>query len=318
MNKTKDLLQLEGIGKHINRHDTDFMAEIVAAGLIEAGYADEKIQIVRQGGARRAFSKEIEEINLHFSEHDLKDYLQIKTNRDSIYDVLPEGIFHQPEQKKFNRDKEEIIEEVQKHRMEEFHARKFFRVFETETDYALVLAYLNERQYDKKASNQKYTDIFVSFWQVLKLLNLKQRALFMHTMPLLHEIRSNDSEIENILSVILDVPVKIKYMKFPAKNADSFFESRLRESRLGVDLVLGKMVDDGQSDVQITVGPVSAKKMEYFLETSVGNAILDNLCLLFLPGDTFVKKEFKISPEDSAFILSDENTNTFLGINTFI
>ena len=318
MNKTKDLLQLEGIGKRINLLDTDFMAETVAALLMEEGYEGDRIQIVRQGGARRAFAKEIEEISLYFSEHDLKDYLQIKTNRDGIYDVLPEGLFHQHKQKRFNQDKEEILEEVQKHRMEEFYARKFFQVFETEIDHALTLACLNERQYDKKASSQKYTDIFTPYWPILKLLNLKQRVIFMYMIPLLHEIRSNDNEIENVMSLILDVPVKIKYVKFPAKNAESYFESRLGECRLGIDCVLGKMIDDGQNDVLITIGPVSAKKMEYFLEPSAGNVILDNLCLLFFPGDAFIKKEFDIFPEDSAFILSDENTNTYLGINTFI
>jgi hypothetical protein len=318
MNSQQDIQELENIDNQVNVQDTDFMAETVAAGLIEDGFDSEKIQIIRQGEAKRAFSKDIEKINLHFSEHDLKDYLQITTNREGIYDTLPEGLFHQTKYAKFNRDKEEVIEEIQKQRMEEFHARKFFQVFESETDYSLTLAYLNERQYDKKTNNRKYSDVFVPFWRVLELLNIKQRAIFMNAIPLLHEIRSNDAEIENTISLIMGVPVKIKYMKFPAKNADSFFESTLGKCRLGIDFVLGKMIDDGQDDVQLTVGPISAKQMEYFLETADGNAILDNLCFLFLPCDTFVKKEFDIYPEDSAFILSYGNVNTYLGINTFL
>jgi len=318
MKETKDILKLEGIDRSANLLDTDFRAEALAASWIEDGFDSERIQIIRKGGARRGFSKDVDEIGLYFSDYDLKDYLQIKTNRDGIYDTLPEGIFHEATHKKFNRDKEDIVDEIKQHRLEEFYARKFFQAFEVESDYALVLAYLFEAQYDKKISNSNYTDVFLPYWPLLKLLNAEQRVLFMHTIPFLDQIRNNNEEIEETMSALLEVPVKIKRIKLPAKNADSFFESVTGESRLGVNLVLGKVVDDGQYDMKITVGPISAKKMEYFLETSVGNTILDSLCRLFIPADVFVVKDFRIFPEDAAFILSHGEVNTFLGINTFI
>jgi hypothetical protein len=317
MKEKKNILDWEGIDK-INVLDTDFRAETFAAGLIEEGYDPDKIHIIRLGGAKRGFAKDIEEINLHFSEYDLEDYLEIKTNKDSIYDILPEGIFHRSLRKKLNQDKEEVIDEIKQHRLEEFYARKFFQLFEVESDYALTLAYLYEIRYDKKISNSNYTDIFVTYWPVLKLLKPKQRVLLMHTIPYLHQIRNNHDEIEKNMSILLEVPIKIENIKLPAKNADNFFESNLDKIRLGIDLVLGKAFDDGQYDLKVTVGPVSAKKMEYFLETSVGNAILDFLCDLFFPGDVFVVKDFKVFPEDAAFVLSHGETNTFLGINTFI
>ena len=318
MKESKDILQLEGIDRYPNELDTDFRAEALAAGWIEAGYDDEKIHLIRQGGFRRGFSKDIQEIRIHFSEYDLTDYLQIQTNRDSIYDTLPEGIFHQPAHKRFNSNRDDVLDEIRQHRLEEFYARKFFQVFEMESDFALVLAYLFEAQYDKKISNSHYTDIFIPYWSFLNLLNPEQRLLFMHSVPFLHQIRNNNEEIEKIMSALLEVPVKIEEIKLPAKQADRFFESAVNESRLGVDLVLGKVFDDGQHDLKITVGPVSAKKMEYFLEPSAGSTILDGLCRLFFPSDVFVVKDFKVVPEDAAFILSQGGVHTFLGINTFI
>jgi len=314
----KNILQLEGIDRSGNTLYTDFRAEALAAGWIEEGFDDEKIQIIRNGGARRGVAKDIEEISLYFSEYDLRDYLQIKTNRDSIYDTLPEGIFHQSTSKKFNKDKEELVDEIKKHRLEEFYARKFFQIFEIESDHTLVSAYLFETQYDKKISNNNYTNVFIPYWSILKLLKSEQRVLFMHTIPFLSKIRCNNDQIEKTMSVLLEVPVKIENIKLPSKKADSFFESAMGQSRLGDNLVLGKAFDDGQYDIKVTVGPISSKKMEYFLATSVGNTILDYLCGLFLPADVFVVKDFKIYPEDAAFVLSFGEVNTFLGINTFI
>ena len=317
MKKKKNILNWEGINR-INLLETDFRSEIFVAALIEEGYDPDKIHIIRKGGARRGFAKDIEDINLRFSEYDLDDYLEIKSNTDGIYDTLPEGIFHQSVYKKFNRDKEEIIDEVKQHRLEEFYARKFFQIFEMESDYALTLAYLFEIRFDKKVSNSNYTDIFTVYWPVLKLLKPEQRVLLMHTIPYLHQIRNNFDEVEKNMSILLETPVKIENIKLPAKNADSFFESNLNKSHLGTDLVLGRMFDDGQYDLKVTIGPISAKKMEYFLETSIGNTILNYLCDLFFPGNAFIVKDFKVFPEDAAFILSSEETNTFLGINTFI
>ncbi|MDR3339933.1 MAG: type VI secretion system baseplate subunit TssG [Candidatus Symbiothrix sp.] len=316
--KNKNIFQLEDISKSINSIDSDFRSEVFAAGLIEKGYDSDLIQIVRQGGSRRNFSKDIESVDIHFSEYDFENYLQIKINKESIYDILPEGIFHQSIHKRFNKDKEDIIDEIKQHRLEELYARKFFQLFEIEVDSALILAYLYEIRYDKKISNSNYTDIFVVYWHVLKLLKPEQRVLFMHTIPFLHQIRNNCGEIEKTMSILLEVPIHIEDIKLPAKNADSFFESALSDSRLGIDLVLGKMFDDGQYDLKVTVGPISAKKMEYFLETSVGNTILDFLCCLFFPGDVFVVKDFKVFPEDAAFVLSNDEFVTFLGINAFI
>ena len=313
----KNILKWEGVDR-VNLLETDFRAETLSAALIEEGYDPDKIHIVRQGGAKRGFAKDIEEINLRFSEYDLEDYLEIKSNKSGIYDNLPEGVFHQSARKKLNQDKEEIIDEIKEHRLEEFYARKFFQLFEVESDYALTLAYLYEIRYDKKISNSNYTDIFTVYWPVLKLLKPEQRVLFMHTIPYLHQIRNNHEEIEKNMSILLEVPVKIENIKLPAKTADSFFESNLNKSRLGKDLVLGKTFDDGQYDLKITIGPISAKKMEYFFEPSAGNTILDYLCNLFFSGDAFVVKDFKVVPEEAAFKLSFGEVNTFLGINAFI
>lgn len=316
--KEKKILALEGVEKYINNTDTDYKAEVYAAYLIEQGFSSERIQIIRKGAAKRGFSKDIEEIKLHFSDQNLKDYLHIEANKESIYDILPEGIFHQPIQKKANKDKEEILDEIRSHRIKEFHARRFFEVFEVEIDHALTQAYLYEIKYDKKISNSNFKDIFTYYWPVLKLLKPEQGILFMHIIPHLHQIRNSHNEIEKTMSLLLDVPVKIERIKLPAKNADSFFESVLNNSRLGIDFVFGKTFDDGMYDIKITIGPESAKKMTNFFEPEIGNQILDSLSQLFFPGDTFVVKEFKVLPKDAAFVLSNEDNITFLGINTFL
>lgn len=314
----RNINELEQVDKQPNNTESDFKAEVVAAELIEKGFDPEQIQIIRMGSGRRGYSKDIEDISIQFSQQDLRDYLNIRKNKGGIYDILPEGIFHQPINRRLQKDKEDILEEMKIHRNQEIFAKKFFHLFEAEVDHTLVDGYLYESKYEKKISNPNFVNIFIPYWPVLKLLTREQAIRFLHIMPILHKIRNQYKEIAGSMSMILDVPVKISNIKLPAKKAGNFFESHLGENHLGIDWVLGHSFDDGLYDLKMTIGPVSAEGMEQFLERGKGSVILDTLCELFLPADVFIVKEFNISSEDASFILSSAAQVTYLGINTFI
>jgi hypothetical protein len=301
-----------------NSIDTDFKAETVAAHLVENGYDPKKITIVRLGTARRGFGKDIEELTTYFSEYDHTDFLQILANREGIYDILPEGIFHQTVNRKLNKDKEEMVDEIKIHREEEFFARKFFRLFEIELDHVLTDIALLELVFDKRISHPDYISIFRSFWPVMDLLDREQAVLFLHAIPLLQRIRNSNSNIEESLSLILGVPIRLTSVILEKKDTDNSFESRLGTSRLGLDLILGNTFNDGQYDLNIRVGPMSALKMKDFLKGARYDRILDGLCRLFLPANVFLEIEYVLDPEDSLFILSTGQTSTWLGINSFL
>lgn len=304
--------------KEANHESTDFKAEIIAAALIEQGYNPELISILHEGTARRGFSTEVEDIEIRFSEKDFQEYLQIRANKEGLYDMLPQGLFHKPVHKRGGIDKEEMLDEIKIHRMEEFFARKFFRVFEELADDTLFKACTYVTKYNKKMSNREFIDLFIIYWPILNLLEHKQAIFFMHIIPILHKVRTHHKYTEEALSCILDVPVLITNIHMPAKKADLFFESTLGENRLGVGLVLGNQFDDGDFDLKITIGPIPSKRMLGFLETAKEYRLLTMLCKLFLPAGCFVEKEFLIIPEDSNFILSNEDHHTFLGINSYL
>lgn len=314
----RSFIHLDDINKQVNDTESDFKSEVVAAELIEQGYNPDQILIVREGDARRGFSKDIEKIYMQFSQQDLRDYLYISTNKAGIYDILPEGLFHQPIQKGLQKDKEDILEEIKVHRNEEFFARKFFQLFEFEADRMLIEAYLYESKYEKKVANPNFVNIFTLYWPVLNLLEREQAIRFLHIVPILNNIRNKYEEISEAISLILDIPVKIEKVKMAAKNAGDYFESIMGENNLGIDWVVGKAFDDGMYDLKMTIGPIPAKNMSFYLKGNKGYTILDILCEMFLPAELFVVKDFRVTPQDASFILSDNTVSTHLGINAFI
>jgi len=209
-------------------------------------------------------------------------------------------------------------EEIRVHREQEFFARKFFHLFEAVVDETQTEAHLYETRFDKKISHPDFVNLFITYWPILNLLEHEQAIYFMHIIPILHKIRSHNEEVEEALSYLLDVPVLITNIDLAEKKADRSYESHVGRNRLGIDMVLGDSFDDGENDLKVTIGEISAEKMIDFVETGKGYILLEELCKLFLPANAFIKKEFIITPEDSAFILSDENNTTFLGVNSFI
>jgi hypothetical protein len=316
--KYGQLLDFEGLDKQPNTSTTDFKAETVAANLIEQGYDPSRILLIREGSFKRGFSKDINEVSLQFSANDLSDYLHIKTNRESIYDILPEGIFHRAVNRKLNPDKEDIVDEIKIHREEEFFARKFFQPFEVELDNLLIDMALFEAKFDKRISNPGYVEIFLFYWPVIKLLKREQAVLFLHTIPIIHKIRNSYADTAEALSLILDVPVHIENVILAVKEASNSFESELGKSKLGIDLILGDTFNDGVYDIKIRIGPMSALRMKDFLKGELADRILCELCRLFLPGNVFITKEYVLDKEDSVFVLSTGQTSTYLGINAFI
>lgn len=61
-----------------------------------------------------------------------------------------------------------------------------------------------------------------------------------------------------------------------------------------------------------------ASRMKAFLEGGTADRVLSHLCRLFLPANVFTVREYVIDPQDAAFILSTDRTDTYLGINSFI
>ncbi len=309
---------IDNILASINRLETDFRAETVAAGLAEAGLAADKVLIVREKGDKRYVSKDISKIEKGFSTEDLMEYLYIYTNRESIYDAIPENIFHQPFNTVKKKTEEDVISEIKTHRQEEFYARKYFQPFEMAIDRLLVDAQLYERKFDKKNFHSNLQDLFIGYWPILKLLNLKQAVYFIKIIPWIYRL-STDFEIAGqLMSILLDAPVKIESGGLSVIKADVSRKMVPGTWKLGVNLTMGDTFKDGSMDIHITVGPVATEQRRLFLKGQKNELILNGLMAMMLPADCNRVVKYEIKKEHAQFRLSDGTHQTYLGINTRI
>ncbi|MDH6311103.1 hypothetical protein M2451_003983 [Dysgonomonas sp. PFB1-18] len=300
----------------INTLDTDFRAELVAAGFNSEEQDMEKAVIVRQRGDIRNVSKDINKIELTYSGYDLMEYLYIYTNRPSIYDSLPEGLFHQPENARKQRTQEDIISEIRNHRNEEFFARKYFQPFEIVLDQVLVDAQIYEQRFDKAYFYENLKDIFIGHWNILRYLNLKQVLLFIRIIPVIAEVSQSLDLISKVMEIILDCPVKVLEGKKSGKSLPDEKKIALGKWKLGINSVLGNSINGDNVDLEITIGPLSTGQMKLFESNAKNRMILNELIDFVIPFDRNITVKYKLSDEDTKFRLSDKTHKAYLGINT--
>ena len=310
----KDQISINTKSLSVNKLDTDFRAEVVASGLIESGQIEDKILIVREKGNKRHVSKDIAKIVNTFSKQDLMEYLYIYTNRNSIYDSIPENIFHQPFATA-KKTQEDIINEIRRHRDEEFYARRYFQPFEIAVDQLLIDAQLYERKFDKKNFHSNLKDVLAGYWPILKLLSLKQAVFFIKIIPVIHKLPSNFSLTEKLLEIILEVPVKVEHGQVSVIEPKTSYKTP-RRWRLGIDTISGKTFKDGYRDIEITIGPANPEHIRQFMKGFRDELILQQLIVMMLPANIQKKIKLKTLDEYAKFRLSDGKHKAYLGLNT--
>lgn len=178
------LSHIESSLASINSLDTDYLAEIIAATLIEEGVSPDNIQITRLGGSRMKVGKDIESVRMEYSPDDeINDCLRIYVNREGLYDVLPEGVFFLGIDLLESTDIKKVVNQVRQYRKEEMEIRKFFSVFEDEIDRTLVQMQLLERRVDRK--------MCIRIYECVHCLLAGHPKTFVGTSHLVYENRSH-------------------------------------------------------------------------------------------------------------------------------
>lgn len=305
--------------QHINDSDTDYKAEVIAGLLVEQGFSVDKLLIVRQGAGKRSVSKDIAELS-HGRYKNTETSLVLHTNRKSIYDHLPEGLFHKSSQSNGERSKESVLADMNRHRADEFFIRDFFRLFETETDINRILTQTKEFQYDKKNNHSQYINIYERFWPILKQMDLAKAVLFMKMIPLVSKIRLSKTEVANTLSLILDVPVKIAPVSKSRALKESVQLPLLGSARLGRNLITLGDASKASKTLQISVGPIAPENIESFMAGNHSYNVLELMLDNLLPANADRDIQLISSPQQNGFTLNAKKSKRtlFLGVTTWL
>ncbi|MBE9599395.1 type VI secretion system baseplate subunit TssG [Pedobacter sp. MC2016-24] len=300
---------------------TDYKAVAHVADLIERDVVEaDRIEIVPLGPDKRAFAKDIESAHVYHSEKRRQDRIRIHTNREGLYDMLPEGLFHRPPTGSAGMDEESMIKDIRDRREEERQARLFFTPFDVEINHVRIMTELYENMLDKKTTYTDLSKIFEPGWEEFKLLSKEQSIIWMHLLPEIQQKRNDVDFLAKVLTALFSLPVTISAgiaNLSPVKIADDL-QMHLGSSSLGIDTIIGDRFIPEDELFNIQIGPTSPKELVSFIPGHKDRAILDMAISYLIPVDAEVNVTLLTASEFQETLLSADGENAYLGYTVYI
>lgn len=306
---------------YLKKLETDFKAEVIAAEMVENGIPLDRILILMLGAGKRTFRKDVEEIINDISPYDHREYTQVKTHKEGIYDMLPQGLFHSPTVPKSANNEEAILNAMKLHHVEEANARKFFLPFEASINDLRIQMALHENRLDKRLESSEMVDIFTDHWEIFKYLDARQANIFLHLLPLIHEVRDDHRVIETIIELFFLLPAVITLQPSKPIHPETPIFSSFEDAILGVNFTTGNSIFySGEDEISITIGPMETGTLQEFIGEGKNEKILRLLCDYLMPVNLDINIEYKLLDEDRTTRLADNenNFNSTLGLSTFL
>lgn len=292
---------------------SDFKAEAVAALLLEKEQDFDRIIIERLGHLQRTHTKDIHHSYEAHGDTEMEKHTVFQSFRQSLYEALPESVFHPPTLGGLGKSPEEIVEEIRTQRKKEQAARAFFKPFEQEAPYLEIQALLIELMFEKKQHYGELYRLFEQNWPVLKKLTREAAMGFIYMLPLLSRSRGKKEQAEACLTYLTGFPVTIKDTVVPIDVAAQSGGFAVGEYLLGQDSTLPGTHYDGRPAWLVRVGPVEQEAALQVLPGSGFEELLEELLGYFAPAGILVEKRIDIAIRAATSMSFEEPVAARLG-----
>lgn len=299
--------------------DIDFKASTIVAEWLENKQKD-LVSILPIGAKRSAIAADVNGYGSYYADSLQRDVTVVEQNREGLYDMLPEGLFHVTPIRSAGLNEVEMMADVQLRRREEKDARRFFMPFESELNYMRVVLEWYENRLDKRSHYNDLSLIFGVEWQEIHLLDNDQRMVWMHLLPVIQHKRNDIVFLGAFLSVLFNLPVEVTrgaaLSTMMPIGADS--QLAMGGGALGSDSVIGNSFEVEQDAITIHIGPAEGHKLVAFLPGNRHATLMDTVVSYLVPIETAVDVQLVISQENRTGSLSAGSANTFLGYTVYL
>ncbi|WP_375563449.1 hypothetical protein ACE193_25505 (plasmid) [Bernardetia sp. OM2101] len=309
-NDIEDLLEI------VDPFHFDIKVEaLLSALLAEHSQFTNRLLISNKGQFARTYRREILGYEVVDFKSDNLPYLLLNIAKDSIYDALPEGVFHYPKSDKVGKEVTEMTKDYRRQKKEEANARKFFMPFENEFWINAINRDVVENELLHSLSRVKPFDFFYEFWKLDKDIPTIFVAKLIKLLPYVYQIVGNLELTAQCLSYILEENVEYEEVGYK-ELSESEQNSLLGETNLGLNMILGSSYMDYSLYVEFKIGAIkNGNSKSYFYDGEI-RKFIDLFYEYFLPIEVEAKTIITLLKEEEEFFIS--HPNMMLGITTRI
>lgn len=264
-----------------------YLTEVVCASMIEQGFAVENMLVHQKGAFKKSYSTDIETISIAENEKNTANFI---INRNGLYDVLPEGLFHQTKGSKAIRTTQNAVEEHRKFKEEEKLARKFFSPIENLIFRYRIFAELAERKAVESVQTGYSNQSLKNFWNIEATLTKAETERLLSLMPYSNFIKANKDAIQEALSFVLQKNVTVQE-EWKIVEQDTL---SCNDNILGINAVLGNKTNETMRVWKVTIQNINSSEMNSYVMGNDLWLLLNKFVELFFPIEVDATFEFEI------------------------
>jgi hypothetical protein len=253
----KDAIEIFFNELSANLHD--IKAETLANQALQNNVHPDDFVVLSDGRFYREYRNDLYAID-RIDDSWIYQLLQLRLSRSGLYDLVPEGLFHQPyNSDKANSSAAEMAALSRLDRKKEMAARKFFQPVENSFFRQRVLIEQEEENLLAGMDSGLLNDYFFSFWEFPEGLNRRSAMLLVLLLPYAHVITGNLGLMQDCLEILLQEKVTIALV--PAGDCVAPGNaSSMGMGELGNDLVCGQTFAEDYPCLEYTIGPLQHSK----------------------------------------------------------
>ena len=271
----------------------DLKLEFILGELMESGLDPDEVVINALGIFRRRYGKDIAAGEIREYRTNKRQYVNLEINRNGIYDLLPKGLFHQPQNRINNISPAQAIEEYKLQKQIEKDSRLFFLPFEQELYRLLLLLEAEERKSIFDIQNVFRSQVFIDFWNIPDFFNARQTCNLLYILPLASFIVGNYSLTKLCLESILNDRFEIIESLPLNHTVPETGLAELNSVYLGVDFVIGENYREVAFGLDVYIHPTEAEDIISYLEGGEKLKMLQFMFDYFLPFDCDVTTTYR-------------------------
>ncbi|GAA4153498.1 hypothetical protein GCM10022217_09340 [Chryseobacterium ginsenosidimutans] len=309
---------LENIAGLVRTLKHDIRAEVIINDLLEHKDIKEgEYVIYKEGQFSRAYRFDVLDAQMIDYDYDSTQMLKLNLSRDSIYDILPEGISHASKNESLGKGVDSMIKEYYEQKKQQKAARLFFQPFENEIFRYGVETERFESQFLFDFNGSEAPDMFYDFWDIDRSFPSILVSKFIRLLPFSYKIVGNIQQACHILSVLLEEEVKVSDREYQEYSDESQGIS-LGETRLGLDSITGTCYDDYSRHLDIKIGPLKKSLFTDFIHEGGKKKFADMFYEHFFPLEVEINTIILLPEDKQKFEFNNDIEAPVLGYNTSI
>lgn len=309
---------LENIAGLIRTLKHDIRAEVIVNDLLEHKDIKEgEYVIYKEGQFARAYRFDVLDAQTTDYDYDSMQMLKLNLSRDSIYDMLPEGISHISKNEAPGKGVDSMIKEYYQQKKQQKAARLFFQPFENEMFHYGVETESFESRFLFELNNGKAPDMFYDFWDIDRDFPTLLVSKFIRLLPFSYKIVGDIQQACHILSVLLEEDVHVSDREYQ-EYSDESQGVLLGETRLGLDSITGTRYDDYSRHLDIKIGPLKKSSFTDFIHEGGKKKFVDMFYEHFFPLEVEINTIILLPEDKQKFEFNNETGSPVLGYNTSI